>query len=106
MKKIKAPDHLSKEAAKIYSDLACEYSIEDVAGLRILEKAGEYFDRAKSASEQIEKDGMTISDKFGQIRPHPLLAAERDARAGFLAALKALNLDLEPIKNIGRPPGR
>ncbi len=47
---------------------------------------------------------MTI-DRFVQRKPHPLLAAERDARAQMLAALKALNLDLEPLKDRGRPPG-
>jgi glutathione S-transferase len=47
-----------------------------------------------------------MADRFGQPKPHPLLATERDARAQFLAALKALNLDLEPLRDrVGRPGG-
>ena len=100
------PDHLSKEAKVIFKDLCAEYEINDVAGLRILRVSLEAFDRAQSAREAIDKDGLTVLDRFGASKPHPLLPIERDSRAAFLAGLKALNLDLEPIKGIGRPPGR
>ena len=41
-----------------------------------------------------------------QPRAHPLLAVERDSRAQMLAAMKALNLDLEPPRDgPGRPGG-
>ena len=108
MKKSKsAPSHLSKEAKKIFKDLCAEYGIDDVAGLRILRVALEAFDRAQAAREAIEKDGMTVTDKFNQVKPHPLLPVERDSRAAFLAGLKHLNLDLEPLKSRpGRPEGR
>ena len=103
----RAPVHLSREARKIWKDLIAEYSIQDVADLRILRVALESFDRAQGAREAIDRDGMTITDKFLQIKPHPLLPIERDSRAAFLAGLKALNLDLEPLKNRpGRPAGR
>jgi P27 family predicted phage terminase small subunit len=101
-----APKHLSKEARLIFKNLCSEYGIDDVAGLRILRVACEAFDRAQAAREAIDRDGMTIKDKFGQIKPHPLLPVERDSRAAFLAGLKHLNLDLEPLKNRpGRPEG-
>ena len=44
------------------------------------------------------RDGQTVEDRFGQAKPHPLLAAERDARAQMLAALRALDLELLPGK--------
>lgn len=100
------PKHLSIEAKKIFKSLCDEYSINDCAGLRILRVALEAFDRAQAAREQIDNDGMTVVDKAGQVKPHPLLPIERDSRAAFLAGLKHLNLDLEPIKPMGRPPGR
>ena len=37
---------------------------------------------------------MTMQDRWGQTKPHPLLATERDARAGFLAGMRALGLDV------------
>lgn len=101
------PGHLSKEAKKIWKQLIAEYSIDDVAGLKILRVALESFDRAQSAREAIDRDGMTVIDKAGQVKPHPLLPIERDSRAAFLAGLKALNLDLEPLRDRpGRPGGR
>ena len=103
--KKRPPDHLSDEAKKIWKDILAEYSIEDAAGLRILRVSLESFDRAQSARQAIDGEGMTVQDKFGQTKPHPLLAIERDSRAAFLAGLKALNLDLEPLRDKpGRPP--
>jgi hypothetical protein len=99
-------NHLTAEAKKIFRAVAAEYQIEDVAGLRILRVALESFDRAQAARKQINKDGMCFRDRYGQLKPHPLLAAERDSRAAFLSGLKALNLDVEPIKGIGRPSGK
>lgn len=50
---------------------------------------------------------MTFTDRFGQIKAHPLLPVERDARAAFLAGLRSLNLDFEPLHDgPGRPAGR
>jgi len=103
----KAPSHLTAEAKKIWREILDEYDVNDAAGLRILRVALEAFDRAQAARATIDKDGMTIKDKFDQTKPHPLLAVERDSRAAFLAGLKALNLDLEPLKDRpGRPAGR
>ena len=101
-----APKHLSNEAKKIWKSILTEYAIDDSAGLRILQAACEAYDRAQAARVIIDKDGMTVLDKVGQVKSHPLLPVERDNRAAFLAGLKQLNLDLEPLKAIGRPPGR
>jgi len=103
----KAPKHLSGEAAKIWKEILDEYSIDDAAGLRILRVALESFDRAQAARTAIDKDGLTVIDKAGQVKSHPLLPIERDSRAAFLAGLKALQLDLEPLRDRpGRPAGR
>ena len=56
---------------------------------------------------EIKKQGVTITDRFGIPKANPLLAAERDARAQWLATLKQLCLDVEPLHpGPGRPPGR
>ncbi len=98
---------LSAEARKLKKGILEGYSIDDAAGLRILETACEAFDRMREAQSTIQRDGMTVTDRWGQIKAHPLCSVERDSRAQFLAALKALNLDIEPLQNgPGRPPGR
>jgi len=103
---MKTPQNLSKPAKKLYREILGEYSIDDPAGLAILKTALEAWDRSREAREAIDRDGPTFKDRFGCPKPHPLLTVERDSRAQFLQALKQLNLDIEPLKSIGRPPGR
>ena len=104
---IKAPNHLSKEAKEMWKSIIKEYSIDDTAGLKILRVALESYDRSQSARKAIEKDGMLYKDRFGLPKPHPLFPIERDSRAAFLAGMKALNLDIEPLRDhAGRPAGR
>jgi P27 family predicted phage terminase small subunit len=101
------PKGLSTEAKAWWKRLASEYGIEDDAGLLLLQTGLEAFDRMRHAQDAIRDEGMTVFDRFGQRKAHPLLPAERDARAQMLAALRALNLDVEPIHDRpGRPAGR
>ena len=100
----KPPTHLSAAAKKLWHDIFTEYAIDDAAGMAILRAALESFDRAQAARKSIDKDGMTVTGRDGQVRNHPLLTVERDNRAAFLAGLKARNLDLEPLRDSpGRP---
>lgn len=103
---MRAPTHLSKDGKGWFKKIATEYAIDDDAGLLLLQTAMESFDRMKAAAKRIDADGEAVEDRFGQIKPHPLLPAERDARAQMLSALKQLNLDIEPLRDApGRPPG-
>ena len=102
----KPPTHLSTAAKRLWNDIFTEYAIDDAAGMAILRAALESFDRAMAARKVINNDGMTVTGRDGQLRNHPLLTVERDNRAAFLAGLKALCLDLEPLRDSpGRPPG-
>ena len=78
--------------------------MDDDAGHLLLQTALESFDRMRQAQEIILQDGATIRDRFDQLKSHPQITVERDARSAMLQALKALNLDLEPLKE--RPGGR
>jgi len=105
--KPKAPGHLSKEAKSLWQQLTDEYGISDSAGLAILKTGLEAYDRAGSARQQIDSEGLSIFDKFGQQKAHPLIPVERDSRAAFLSAMKQLNFDVEPLRDKpGRSPGR
>jgi P27 family predicted phage terminase small subunit len=100
------PRSLSAEARRRWRELVKEYTIADAAGLQVLATYLEAFDRMRGAQRRVKRDGQTFRDRFGQVKAHPLLAVERDARAACLAALKALNLDLEPLHDRpGRPGG-
>jgi len=106
MSKLRSPFGLSPESRRWYKRIQDEYQIADQGGLLILQTSMEAFDRMRSAQTTIKKDGLTFLDKAGQIKSHPLCSVERDARSQMMAALKSLNLDLEPLKNIGRPGGK
>lgn len=102
---MKIPLHLSIEAAGWFERLVAEYGIEDDAGLLTLQTAMEAFDRMRQCQQAVAEDGPQVRDRFDQCKPHPLLTVERDCRSQMLAALKALNLDLEPLRDgPGRPP--
>ena len=98
------PKHLSQEAQKIWQAIIDEFQIDDSAGVEILRVSLEAFDRAQAARADIEKRGMMYQDRFGQIKVHPLLCVERDARAAFLAGLKQLGLEPDLMK--AKKPGR
>ena len=104
---MKPPPSLSKEARKIWSLLQAEYGIDDPAGLQLLNIYGQAFDRVAECRKAIDREGLQVADRFGQLKSHPLLTTERDARAQMLQALKALNIDVEPLHDRpGRVQGR
>ena len=96
---------MSAEARKWWRKIRTEYAIEDSGGLLILQALLEAFDTMREAQRISKADGMKVKDRFGQDKIHPLCAVERDARAQVYQGLKALNLDIEPLKAIGRPGG-
>ena len=103
----RAPSHLKPDGAKLWRDLSTEYSIGDAAGLALVERAAECMDRLRSAQAAIVAHGEVVLDRYGAPKLNPACGLEKDARNGLFAALKALNLDLEPLRDaVGRPPGR
>lgn len=102
----KAPTHLSPPAARWFRYMAREYGIEDAGGVSLLSAAADAWDRCREAREIISAEGAITTDRFGQRVPHPAVRIEHGARAQLLAALRLLNLDLEPLQSRpGRPAG-
>jgi hypothetical protein len=95
------------EARKEAKRLIDEYEISDAGGLVLIQTFADAFTTELNAQDIVNKEGLTSKDRFGQTRAHPLLTVIRDSRAQKMAALKQLNLDLEPLKEKpGRPSGR
>ena len=102
----KPPKTLSREAKAWWRKLITEYQIEDEAGYLLLMTGLESFDRMRQAQAALAEDGLTVTDRFGQAKAHPLCVVERDSRSQMLASLKMLNLDVEPLRGgPGRPSG-
>jgi P27 family predicted phage terminase small subunit len=101
---LSAPDHLRDAGRAFYQRVAGEFSIADTAGLALLVAAAECLDRMRAAQAAISEHGELVIDRYGSPKLNPACTLEKDARNGFLAALRALNLDLEPLRDApGRP---
>jgi P27 family predicted phage terminase small subunit len=100
----KVIDKIKKEAKKLKKSILGEFEILDRGGFEILDRAIESYRRMREAEEIIDRDGLTVLNRFGEKKEHPALNTERKARAQFLLCLKQLNLDvLPPNHRIGRP---
>jgi len=98
---------ISNEGKRLKKSILSEFEISDRGGLEILNRAIESFCRMREAESIIDKEGLTVVNRFGERKEHPALNTERKGRAQFLLALRQLNLDvLPPNHKIGRPGGK
>jgi len=101
----KEAEHRREGGAACFSTVADEYGIADAAGLSLRSRAAECVDRMAAAQAAIAEHGELVPDRYGGVKLNPACNLEKDARSGFLAAMRALNLDLEPLRDApGRPP--
>lgn len=77
----------------------------DVDGLEILRVACMSLDRYLQACEILDVEGVTFETTSGQVKKHPANEIEKNARQGFLQAVKMLgiSLDNEEKRRPGRP---
>ncbi|WP_395117750.1 P27 family phage terminase small subunit [Rhodanobacter sp. FW102-FHT14D06] len=100
------PKGLSPAAVAWWKRLHAEFDLADEAASFLLESALRSFDRMTQAAALVEKHGIVVEDKFGQLKSNPATTVERDSRAAMHSAFKALNLDVLPPQKPGRPAGR
>jgi P27 family predicted phage terminase small subunit len=92
-----APDHLGETEAALFRRLVQEFAIDDSGSISLLTVACEAHQRMREAREEVaEHGGTTFKDRFGQLRQHPAVAIERDARNDYLRAMRVLNLKPDP----------
>lgn len=97
-------DHLRPPGLAFFQAIGAEYGITDAAGTALLMTAAECLDRMRAAQASIAAHGELVIDRYGAPKLNPACALEKDARTGFLAAMRALNLDIEPLRDgPGRP---
>jgi phage terminase small subunit len=93
------PAHLGEAGTRLWSDIVRQYRIGDGAGLVLVTTAAECLDRMRQAQEAIREHGLLLADRYGGKRQNPACVVERAARDGMINALKALNLNLEPLRD-------
>ncbi|MGI8595084.1 MAG: P27 family phage terminase small subunit [Solirubrobacteraceae bacterium] len=83
--------HLSELSVAWLRELEAAYDLAPHERKLAL-SAAEALDRSREARERLEKDGVLLADRFGQLKPHPAVAIERDSRAQFTRIISALRL--------------
>ncbi len=96
---------LSEASERLFAEFIAEYAIQDLGGRQILMDGLLAKDLADKADAALKRDGLVAPDKYGQLKPHPCIAAARDFRAQWLQALKALHLNVGDPPAMGRPEG-
>jgi phage terminase small subunit len=89
------PEHLAEPERALWTAWVRAYSFSETASLSLLDATLCAHMRHRTAREQVAREGATLVDRFGHMKPHPLLTVERDARAQFMQGMKLLRLDLE-----------
>ena len=98
----RAPAHLRPETRAWWRQVVSEYELEP-HHLRLLTLAAEAWDRGQQAREVLAAEGIVIIDRLKELRPHPAVAIERDARLSFARLLRELALDVDEPPDT-RPP--
>ena len=98
------PKTYTAEAKALWREIAGGWALDPPA-VKILGIACESLMRRREAQAVLAREGLTVLDRFKQRKAHPATTIERDSATTFLAALRALHLDLEPLRDhVGRPP--
>ena len=101
--KPKPPKDLAESGRRLWAAVVDSFVLE-AYHLDVLEQCCRALDRAEACRVQIEAEGVTVVDRFGQTKPHPLLPAERDARSAFRMLYREMKLDEDEPRPMGRPP--
>jgi Phage terminase, small subunit len=102
----RSPIKLGQVGQSLWDDIVSSYEFSDRASYETLAQACSAADRAERCREAIDADGEVVKVRGGGMRDHPLLKHEITARSFVCRTLARLGLDLEPVRGMGRPPGR
>lgn len=98
------PAHLQARGKAWFSEVVAEWSFAQHE-LALVTAAAEMLDNAEVARVKLLKDGRTLIDRFGQVKPHPSVDDERQSLLAFVRIRRELALDCDPPAD-SRPPLR
>ena len=99
------PESLKRHGRALWNQIQSEYEIRDGGGIEMLRQACAAADRAEDCAKKIEREGLTVTNARGTPHDHPLVKHELAARAFVVKTLRALGLNVEPLRRgPGRPP--
>jgi hypothetical protein len=80
--------------AELRERVLAQYQLTSTPALALLDAAARALDIAAAADATIQRDGLILGGQRGS-RAHPAIVIARDARNQVIAALRALNLELQ-----------
>jgi phage terminase small subunit len=100
------PSHLSEATRAWWVKVARESTMQDdTVGLSGLTIAAEAWDGKEAARLSVEENGVDVKNRYGQMVPNPMLRVQAMFMSQYLAAIKSLHFDVEPIRPLpGAPP--
>jgi hypothetical protein len=99
------PDTLSEASGALWTSILTSHEMSD-AELEVLRSALAALDRADQAAGVLASEGLTVVDRYGGVRSHPMLDAELRARTLYARLVKQLGVELAPgATRRGRPGG-
>ena len=100
---ISPPRPLGPHGASLWQRVQREYMIHDTGGIELLAQACAALDRAENLADAITRDGEVIHSRTGVPKTHPAVKDELACRAFIVKTLERLGLNVEAIKQPGRP---
>jgi phage terminase small subunit len=98
-----APAHLASPTRAWWRAVVEAYALEP-HHLRLLQLAGESWDRCQQARAVLDREGLTY-DNAGRPATRPEIAIERDSRLAFARIVRELDLDTDGLATERtRPP--
>jgi hypothetical protein len=101
------PSTLAETGARLWQSIQSQYAIADSGGLALLRQLCEAADQIEKIRRVIAADGLLVEGAGGApAREHPLLKIQLGLRSFMTRTIARLGLDVEPVRQPGRPPGR
>jgi hypothetical protein len=100
------PEHLSERSSEFWRAMVADFTLDDAPARELLLRACEAMDRADQARIVLDRDGLTVTDRYGQIRPHPAASIEVQNRGAVARLLRELRVTDPPederVPRLGR----
>lgn len=97
------PGHLQPPTRRWWAGIVSTFVFAD-RDLPLLTAAGEAWDRAREARAIVDREGLTITTKSGEVKRHPATGIEHDAMIRYARFMRELRLDETAPPDPSRPP--
>lgn len=89
-----APSILGERGRDLWGRVLADYELA-AAELAVLEAACASYDRLHEAQATLNRDGLTVLDRYDAPKAHPMTAVVRDATTLLARCLRQLDVDLD-----------